>query len=44
MAEIYAIAENDGTAHGVHILGALLGYLSLKKDTIKIPKFIHRFI
>lgn len=44
LSELYTIAENDGTAHGVHILGALLGYISLKKDSVWIPKFISRFI
>ncbi len=30
-AELFAIAENDGAAHGVHLIGILFGYLSLKK-------------
>jgi hypothetical protein len=31
-AELFAIAENDGAAHGVHLIGILFGYLSLKKS------------
>jgi hypothetical protein len=44
-AEISAIANNDGIAHGVHLIGAALGIISLNPDKYKIvPDIVKRVI
>ena len=34
-AELFSIANQDGTAHGVHLIGIVFGYFSLKKFEIE---------
>lgn len=44
-AEVSAIANNDGVAHGVHLSGVLLGFLSLNPNKYKIlPDVVKRVI
>jgi len=42
LSEMLPLFDADGTAHGVHLLGLLLGYLSLKSGVMEkiFPKFI----
>ena len=44
-AEVSTIANNDGIAHGVHLIGAVIGLISLNPDKYKIvPNRVKRVI
>jgi membrane associated rhomboid family serine protease len=45
VAEISTIANNDGIAHGVHLIGAVIGLISLNPDKYRIlPNRVKRVI
>jgi hypothetical protein len=45
VAEVSTIANNDGIAHGVHLIGAVMGLISLNPDKYRVvPDMVKRVI